>query len=167
MASWGSQFSSGDQSRDARSEFANSSYSICPKCKGKDFRNEKTVAGCRHNGDGYGTEEYTCRGCGWATSFQYDEAGDSYFYETRYFNSTPAPPKVDIVKHLLANLVVVLAGFLCRLPDLLCNAFSNWHFLFTHFLCRSITICLSQTLSSHIIGLWKSWECRASMFKKI
>ena len=38
------------------------------------------------NGDGYGTEVFTCSSpekCGWSTSFQYDDASDTYYYETR------------------------------------------------------------------------------------
>lgn len=40
-------------------------------------------AGCRHNGDGYGTEVYRCKQCEWTTSFQYDDASDCYYYEMR------------------------------------------------------------------------------------
>jgi hypothetical protein len=34
------------------------------------------------NGDGYGTTEFRCRKCGWLTSFQYDDAAETYYYET-------------------------------------------------------------------------------------
>lgn len=51
------------------------------------------VAGCRHNGDGYGTEVFTCQTCQWCTSFQYDEQGDSYYYEMDYLYRKPAPPR--------------------------------------------------------------------------
>ncbi len=43
-------------------------------------------AGCRRNGDGYGTAVFACGkdGCGWVTSFRYDEGGDGpYYHETR------------------------------------------------------------------------------------
>jgi hypothetical protein len=74
MGSWGEQYSTGDQGI-GREEFWRSSYTICPSCKGKDFKNTVDCAGCRHNGDGYGTEVYECLTCHWKTSFQYDETG--------------------------------------------------------------------------------------------
>lgn len=58
------------------------------------------VAGCRMNGDAYGTTVFTCTECNWKTSFQYDEASDdSYYYETRFWDRNlksaqqqPPPP---------------------------------------------------------------------------
>jgi hypothetical protein len=50
-------------------------------------------AGCRSNGDGYGTDVFTCVTCQWSTSFQYDEASDTYYYETRFWKrEETAPP---------------------------------------------------------------------------
>ena len=75
MASWGEQYSTGDQGNFKRL-FWESSYSVCPLCDGKEIKNTKVCAGCRYNGDGYGTEEFECTKCQWKTSFQYDEAGE-------------------------------------------------------------------------------------------
>lgn len=100
MASWGTQFSTGDQSKDSREPFWASGFKVCQSCSGKNITSKTEVAGCRHNGDGYGTEVFTCKDCGWETSFQYDEAGDSYYYETRYWGGRappPAPPKPPYV----------------------------------------------------------------------
>lgn len=87
MGSWGEQFSSGDQGA-ARRAFYDHGRSSCPQCQSTEIGLEKHVAGCRHNGDGYGTEVFTCNTCQWSTSFQYDEAGDCYYYEMR---SHPSP----------------------------------------------------------------------------
>jgi hypothetical protein len=75
MSSWGEQFSTGDQGVD-RITFWEKDFKICPKCNwtGK-FTNTTHCAGCRMNGDGYGTEVFKCEGCGWQTSFLYDESG--------------------------------------------------------------------------------------------
>jgi hypothetical protein len=56
------------------------------------------------NGDGYGTTVFTCNDCDWKTSFQYDDASEPYYYETRFWdrnNPKPSPPphpwaKVDV-----------------------------------------------------------------------
>lgn len=88
MSSWGSQFSEGDHGWN-RTLFWDSSYSVCPACKGTDLSHVDYTAGCRHNGDGYGTTVYTCKGCGWVTSFHYDESSSPYYYETRTFSITP------------------------------------------------------------------------------
>lgn len=82
MSSWGEQYSAGDQSISSRSEFRSSSYAKCPSCGSCEIGMTHDVAGCRHNGDGYGTDEYWCKQCSWRTSFQWDEAGDSYYYES-------------------------------------------------------------------------------------
>lgn len=39
------------------------------------------------NGDAYGTDEFNCDDCKWSTSFQWDEASDTHYYETRDFRS--------------------------------------------------------------------------------
>ena len=87
MGSWGEQFSTGDQSRESRKEFANSGFSTCPKCKQSKIKEERHSAGCRMNGDGYGTTVFECLECKWKTSFQYDDASDVYYYETRGWKS--------------------------------------------------------------------------------
>lgn len=84
MGSWGEQFSTGDQSNDSRNAFYESSFKKCMGCGVEGAIDSKDhVAGCRHNGDGYGTTVFTCTKCRWSTSFQYDEAGDCYYYEVR------------------------------------------------------------------------------------
>ena len=105
MSSWGSQFSEGDQGWN-RTLFWDSSYSICPECKGKDLSNKDFTAGCRHNGDGYGTTVYTCNGCGWKTSFLYDESDTPYYYETKKFTMTPpvyVPPPDRVIGTYIKN----------------------------------------------------------------
>ena len=92
MASWGTQFSTGDQFRGSREDFWKSGFKVCQSCGKSKITSRTEVAGCRHNGDGYGTEVFTCGECGWETSFQYDEAGDSYYYETRYWGNRAPPP---------------------------------------------------------------------------
>lgn len=91
MAACGSQFSSGDQGN-KREEFWRHGFSTCPSCGLKDISMETCCAGCRMNGDGYGTEVYTCKNCKWTTSFQYDEASDHYYYETRFWTREPPKP---------------------------------------------------------------------------
>lgn len=87
MVSIGSQFSTGDQA--SRESFWRSGFKICNSCQKQCIKEEDHVAGCRHNGDGYGTTVFTCTACGWKTSFQYDEASDLYYYETRNFDRVP------------------------------------------------------------------------------
>jgi hypothetical protein len=101
MVSIASQFSTGEQSTLIRERFWNSGFSRCQNvlCS-VDNKNEKTIqsvshpAGCRFNGDGYGTDVFSCSACGWSTSFQYDEASEPYYYETRFFKrkTSPSPP---------------------------------------------------------------------------
>ena len=84
MASWGEQFSSGDQNLHHRAEFWRSGFRICQGChQSSGMTSRSETAGCRRNGDGYGTDVFTCTKCNWSTSFQYDEASDTYYYETR------------------------------------------------------------------------------------
>lgn len=91
MGSWGEQFSCGDQGSD-REKFYENGRRECPRCGGQDITMECHVAGCRHNGDGYGTEVFTCKSCQWSTSFQYDEAGDTYYYEFARRRDPPPVP---------------------------------------------------------------------------
>ena len=94
MVSIGSQFSTGDQG-DGKYQFWLGGFRKCPKCGNDEKGNIKSTnhsAGCRMNGDAYGTEVYECLHCKWQTSFQYDEASDSYFYETKFWSRDPPPP---------------------------------------------------------------------------
>lgn len=83
------QYSTGDQSG-KRQEFWASGMKTCPECKSdKGFDTVHDVCGVRHNGDAYGVDVFTCKNCGWKTSFQWDEAGDgAYYYETQWWSRT-------------------------------------------------------------------------------
>eukprot|EP01039_Chlorochromonas_danica_P007696 gene7696-8503_t len=81
MSSWGEQFRVGDQSEERRKKFFEKGRACCPLCSSSSISSTVHVAGCRHNGDGYGTEVFLCQHCSWTTSFYYDEAGESYYYE--------------------------------------------------------------------------------------
>eukprot|EP01083_Nonionella_stella_P017358 48548_1 len=83
MAAISTQFSSGDQSGSGRKKFWASGFKTCQKCLKKTIKETDHVAGCRMNGDGYGTTVFNCTSCGWKTSFQYDDAATPYYYETR------------------------------------------------------------------------------------
>jgi hypothetical protein len=82
MAAWGHQFKTGDQDDATRRKFWATLCTVCPKCEKKNITEEKTAAACRMNGDAYGTTVFTCKDCGWHTSFQWDDHGDNYWYET-------------------------------------------------------------------------------------
>lgn len=89
MSAWGSQFSSGDQTVENRKFFCKSHFQICPKCyqnnpnlKKSKIESDRIPAGCRMNGDAYGTTVFKCLDCKWETSFQWDDANDCYYYET-------------------------------------------------------------------------------------
>jgi hypothetical protein len=106
---FGQQFSSGDQGA-LKVKFWRSGMQSCPRC-GSGVRTETHCAGCRMNGDGYGTEVYACtstEGCGWSTSFQYDDASDTYYYETRGWSRATGVDALGV-----ADLVQTLqkAGF--------------------------------------------------------
>lgn len=101
MVSIGSQFSIGDQNELNRERFWASGFRTCQNrsCSSVtdiavtgSIISEDHIAGCRMNGDGYGTAVFTCSLCGWKTSFQYDEASEPYYYETRFWNRNPPPP---------------------------------------------------------------------------
>lgn len=87
MASWGAQFSSGDQGNLKEVFWRN--MGRCPKCQEEKIKKDTHSAGCRMNGDGYGTDVFSCQSCGWTTSFQYDDASDTYYYETRFWERDP------------------------------------------------------------------------------
>lgn len=93
---WGDQFSIGDQG-EMRIQFWRDDYKKCPSCQGTNFSETKTCTGCRHNGDGYGTCEYSCNSCLWSTSFLYDESDIPYYYETRSFSKDP-PTREELQK---------------------------------------------------------------------
>ena len=87
MAAFGEQFSSGDQSIESRKAFYASNFASCVKCHDKNMVEDRRVAGCRMNGDAYGTTVFACALCKWSTSFQWDDAADCYYYETRDWKS--------------------------------------------------------------------------------
>lgn len=84
MAVFGEQFSSGDQSA-MKKELWELGFQTCPACKEKKIKGVTHGAGCRMNGDAYGTEVFTCTNCAWSTSFQWDEASETYYYETQFW----------------------------------------------------------------------------------
>ena len=99
MAVCGNQFSAGDQGP-SKEAFWRTGCSQCQNIScSRTSVDQKTIvsedfpAGCRMNGDGYGTTVYTCHVCGWKTSFQYDDASEPYYYETRHYRDTPIRPK--------------------------------------------------------------------------
>eukprot|EP00349_Pseudokeronopsis_sp_Brazil_P008764 CAMPEP_0202971656 /NCGR_PEP_ID=MMETSP1396-20130829/29198_1 /ASSEMBLY_ACC=CAM_ASM_000872 /TAXON_ID= /ORGANISM="Pseudokeronopsis sp., Strain Brazil" /LENGTH=98 /DNA_ID=CAMNT_0049701243 /DNA_START=159 /DNA_END=455 /DNA_ORIENTATION=- len=98
MASWGQQYSTGDQSHSNRVKFWKSGFRTCPCCDESEIQSVCDCAGCRRNGDAYGTEVFTCRKCQWTTSFQYDDASDTYYYETRFWKITEIPQTTDKAK---------------------------------------------------------------------
>lgn len=105
MSSWGIQFSSGDQGG-SKETFWRNGLQKCPSCGGTEIKMDQRPAGCRMNGDAYGTEVFTCRSCAWSTSFQYDDASeDCYYYETRFWDREPPPPipHQDLDEKMLAK----------------------------------------------------------------
>jgi hypothetical protein len=74
------QFSTGDQGIN-KWTFRATSIKECPTCHGKEIKEERFAEACRMNGDAYGTTVFTCKGCDWKTSFQWDESSDDYYYE--------------------------------------------------------------------------------------
>lgn len=84
MAVCGSQFKTGDQGNN-QYIFWKNKYRTCPVCEKQNMKSEDHVAGCRMNGDAYGTTVYTCKDCGWNTSFEYDDAAELYYYGTAFF----------------------------------------------------------------------------------
>eukprot|EP00307_Rebecca_sp_RCC1486_P014511 CAMPEP_0119418506 /NCGR_PEP_ID=MMETSP1335-20130426/18409_1 /TAXON_ID=259385 /ORGANISM="Chrysoculter rhomboideus, Strain RCC1486" /LENGTH=136 /DNA_ID=CAMNT_0007443757 /DNA_START=21 /DNA_END=431 /DNA_ORIENTATION=+ len=89
MASWGEQERHGDQSESARKALWRSGFKTCPKCSEQRISRKEIGAGCRQNGDGYGTEVFTCGACGFVTSFYYDEASVPSLYETSGWDRQP------------------------------------------------------------------------------
>lgn len=93
----GTQFARGDQSCTGKQLFWRSGFNKCPNKSCSDEKNKGTikesnhVAGVRNNGDAYGTCVFTCKTCGWTTSFLYDEASDVYYYETRNYEALMDP----------------------------------------------------------------------------
>ena len=74
------QFSTGDQGIN-KWKFRARYMLECPSCHSKEIKEEKFVEACRMNGDAYGTTVFTCKGCNWNTSFQWDDSSDNYYYE--------------------------------------------------------------------------------------
>ena len=65
----------------------------CHSCGSKDLKTDREVEDCRHNGDAYGTETITCNLCGWSTSNRFDDAAETYYYETAYVPRVREPVK--------------------------------------------------------------------------
>eukprot|EP01031_Cornospumella_fuschlensis_P036419 gene36419-44179_t len=68
----------------------------CHSCGSSDLKTEREVEDCRRNGDAYGTETITCRACCWFTSNKFDDAPETYYYETAYqCPREPVNPQVE------------------------------------------------------------------------
>ena len=105
MGSWGEQFTAGDQG-ERKKLFWQSGFKKCPQCTGADLKTQTHCAGCRHNGDGYGTETFECNTCSWNTSFQYDEAGK---HISHYGNSTKeASITYASISYLFSRFTILL-----------------------------------------------------------
>lgn len=109
MTSWGTQFSTGDQG--SKEEFYITGMCICQRCMKKDIKKDVQPAGCRMNGDAYGTEVFTCNSCGWTTSFQYDDASNPYYYEAKFYevhNPKPVIPPQEMTEELRKKFLRIL-----------------------------------------------------------
>mmetsp|Transcript_84906 Transcript_84906/g.245313 ORF Transcript_84906/g.245313 Transcript_84906/m.245313 type:complete len:154 (-) Transcript_84906:308-769(-) len=122
MVSLGSQFSAGDQGG-GKEAFWRSGFKDCQgaSCRGRDrgastVASESHTAGCRMNGDAYGTTVYTCTACGWSTSFQWDDASDTHFYETEGWSREK--PKAEPHPWCGVNVWTCLQGA-CVAPDII------------------------------------------------
>lgn len=102
MSSWGEQVTVGDQGENKK-HFHNSSRSKCPLCSSSNIQETHNVVGCRHNGDAYGTDICKCTDCGWETSYQFDEAAASYYYEMRPPTSPLIIPPCELTKSLIVK----------------------------------------------------------------
>lgn len=89
MAAFGAQERHGDQSESVKQALWRSGFKTCPKCSAQKISSEDIVAGCRMNGDGYGSTVFRCKACSFVTSFYYDEAAETYYYETARWSRTP------------------------------------------------------------------------------
>jgi len=83
MSAWKLQYSTGDQGENKK-KFWEQKFKTCQieSCKSNEIDILQDSCGCRMNGDAYGVYVFTCKKCGWKTSFHYDDASDNYFYET-------------------------------------------------------------------------------------
>ena len=50
------------------------SHNVCTRCESTDIYSTRICAGCRRNGDGYGSYVYMCNNCGLFDWESYDEA---------------------------------------------------------------------------------------------
>jgi ribosomal protein L37E len=71
-------------------------YDKCHSCGSTDLNTDRQVEDCRRNGDAYGTETITCNLCGWSTSNKFDDAAETYYYETAYAARIVEPIKPQI-----------------------------------------------------------------------
>eukprot|EP01031_Cornospumella_fuschlensis_P011428 gene11428-13957_t len=102
MSSWGEQKVVGDQGVNKKT-FHNSSYSQCPTCSSVNIQQMHDVVGCRYDGDAYGTDIYTCKDCGWETSYQFDDAASNYYYEMRPRSPPLIIPPCELTDTLISK----------------------------------------------------------------
>ncbi len=61
----------------------------CPRCKNAGIFSSFYGRNGRVNGDGYGTERFTCSQCAFTVDFQYDEASDyGHYYQAARWDHT-------------------------------------------------------------------------------
>lgn len=69
--------------------FYEAGMDTCPRCKNAGIFSSFYGRNGRANGDGYGTERFSCSKCDLIVDFGYDEAGDEpYYHETAGWNHT-------------------------------------------------------------------------------
>ena len=85
------QFSAGNQG-EHKWKFRATYMKECPVCYSKEIAEEKFPEACRMNGDAFGTTVFTCKGCNWNTSFQWDDSCDDYYYEKPPHQKKLKPP---------------------------------------------------------------------------
>jgi len=66
-----------------RKAFFATKFTICPFCKSPKINQRNNLGGCRPNGDVHGFTKFRCLDCSWTARFQFDDAADVYYYETK------------------------------------------------------------------------------------
>ena len=66
-----------------RKAFFGTKFTICPYCKSPKINQRNNLGGCRPNGDVHGFTKFRCLDCSWTARFQFDDAADVYYYETK------------------------------------------------------------------------------------
>lgn len=88
----------------------------CHSCGSDDLNVDREVEDCRRNGDAYGRETLTCKKCGWSTTNRFDDAADTYYYETAYAATVREPIKPQIQPLTPADEVAFARMAKLRIP---------------------------------------------------